>query len=145
MVVEGERERRPRDRRRRPRRQRLDAPAEPVAEPPDPAAADEYILLAGHLGLRRRAQQRERVIAGCRHPCGRRPEQRRVAEQPFADQRKRPLVLAQPPDRPGRIEVAVQRHPVRPHNENLSLREALLERADLVDSDELQELVESHQ
>ena len=95
--------------------------------------------------MRSRVQQRERVIVHQRYPCGRRPEQRRVAEQPLADQRERSLVLAQPSDRLRRIELRIECHTVRPHHENLSLREALLELADLVDSDEVQELVESHE
>ena len=111
VVVERERERRARDRCRRARGKLLDERAEPVPEPSDPAAADERFP-SDNLRLHPNNRERIRVRVGRARRV--RPEHRQAA-QPFAGQRERTLIPAQPGDRFVRLEARLQLHPKRSH------------------------------
>ncbi len=88
------------------RRKPLHARAQPVAEEPEPAAADDR---AGRLGMRQGLEQRERILAVVRLANGVRAQQR-TAPGPLAHEPERPVLAGQPAHRLGRGLGALEGH-----------------------------------
>jgi len=103
MVVEGQLEIGQAPRARRARAQSLDAGTQPVAEIPEPAAADDATFARAGRDQRLVLEQGERVNVGRGNPNRLRPDQG-AAAGPTADQDERTVVVANDQGRLLRLE-----------------------------------------